>query len=219
MDEGNKKDADMMGRRDVLKVISTVPAALVPRGSAVAKNGVKEVSSSNVTAPSQGAAPAGYHPQILTPREYKTVRVLSDWIVPADERSPSASQAGVPEFMDEWFNFQKGDWLSEIRGGLMWLDIECNHHYGHDFVDCATNDQKKILDRIAHPETAAPDDANAVAFFSRLRDLVLAGFYSSEVGVKDLPYLGNQMVAQWEGCPADVMARIEENQKKLGLSQ
>ena len=218
MGEEMKKGDGLMKRRDMLKVISTVPAAaLVPLGSALAEEQVEKTPSPSATAPKQETALRPYKLQILTEHEYKTIRVLSDWIVPADARSGSATQAGVPEFIDDWLNFWRGNMLSEIQGGLIWLDIQCHHHYVHDFVDCSAEEQKKMLDRIAYPKTAALDDANEVAFFNRLRGLVLGGFYSSEMGVKDLPYLGNQMVADWEGCPADVMAKLQENEKKLGL--
>jgi len=50
-----------------------------------------------------------------------------------------------------------------------------------------------------------------VAFFNQLRGLVVSGFFSSETGVKDLPYLGNTMVAEWKGCPPEAL-------KKLGLT-
>ena len=77
--------------------------------------------------------------------------------------------------------------------------------------------QKQILDRIAYPKKFAPDDANAVAFFDNLRDLVAAGFLSSKTGVKDLPYLGNQMVAEWTGCPPQVAETIQRNLEKRGV--
>src|SRR5487761_870800 len=78
----------------------------------------------------------------------------------------------------------------------------------------------------AWPGTAAPGDAHAVEFFSRLRDLVLGGFYSSPMGVKDLPYLGNKMIPVWTGgAPAEVLARLgvtdeeAENQRWLRQRQ
>ena len=217
MRKNDPSDRGRMKRRDMLKVISAVPAALAPLGAVAAQERTKRVPSPAAAHPKQEVAARPYRLEILNEREYKTIQVLSDWIIPADERSGSATDAGVPEFIDDWLNFWRGNMLAEIQGGLMWLDIECNHHYGHDFADCAPADQKKILDRIAYPKTAALDDANAVAFFDELRDLVLGGFYSSEMGVKDLPYLGNKMVAHWEGCPPEVLEKIRENEAKLGL--
>ena len=75
-------------------------------------------------------------------------------------------------------------------------------------MDCSEAQQKQILDRIAYPKTAAPEDGAGVAFFNHLRGLVVSGFFSSKMGVKDLPYLGNQMLSSWEGCPASVLAKL-----------
>ncbi len=207
--EGNLK------RRDMLKAITAVPAAaLIPLGSAAAAEGQKS------RAPAEARTAGGYRLQVLTPHEYETVKVLSDWIIPADERSGSASQAGVPQVIDDYINFKGGDLLAEIRGGLMWLDVECKHQFGHVFIGCSQPDQKKILDRIAYPDKASPEDANYVEFFNQFRALVVGGFFSSEMGVKDLPYLGNKVVADWEGCPANVLAQINKNlaHKNIGLT-
>ena len=209
----NDKSEGTLGRRDMLKVFSAVPAALIPAGSAAA-------AVPKAYAKPAAKAASGYQRKTFTDHEWETVKVLCDLIIPADERTGSATQAGVPEFMDDWLDFKGGDLRAEIRGGLMWLDHECNRQFGHDFVRCAPAERKKILDRIAYPGKAAPENSNYVAFFNALRDLVVGGFYSSEMGVKDLPYLGNKMVADWEGCPSNVLAQIEENLKarQVGLS-
>jgi len=195
-----------LNRRDLLKVIgAAVPGALMtPAG--VAAESMKMPTPSGV-APAEGQV-AVPKLQALTEHEWKTVRLVSDLILPADERSGSASEAGVPEFIDDWLAFRGGDLLAEIRGGLTWLDLECNRLFQHDFVDCPVDQQKQILDRIAYPKKGAPQDSNAVAFFNQLRDLVVNGFYSSKEGIKDLPYLGNQMVAEWKGCPPEVLAKL-----------
>ncbi len=206
---GPEKGQGGIGRRELLKVISTVPAALVPLAA--------ETDQKVRRYPNPGATPkhaTAYRRQVLDEHEWKTIGVLSDLIIPADERSGSATRAGVPEFIDDWLAFQRGNLLAEIRGGLTWLDIECQRLFHHDFVDCSAAQQKQILDRIAYPGKAAPEDANAVAFFNHLRDLVVGGFFSSEMGVKDLPYLGNTMVADWQGCPANVLEKIQENEQK-----
>jgi len=134
--------------------------------------------------------------------------ILSDLILPADERSCSASEAGVPEFIDSWLHVRQGNLVDEIRGGLTWLDMAANRSFQYDFADCSTKRQKQILDRIAYPAKAAPEDASAVVFFNQLRDLVLSGFYTSRPGMRDLPYVGNQPQQKWTGCPAAVKARL-----------
>ena len=211
-----------LGRRDMLKVLGAVPAAaLVPLAPAKAELPRPKPAD---PAGQATAASTAYQTKVLDPHEWKTIRVLSDIIIPADDRSGSATQAGVPEFVDDWLGFKEQiagsseerdvrgrSLLAQIRGGIIWLDAECNQQFSHDFVDCAWAQQKQILDRIAYPKEAAPEDAAGVTFFNHLRDLVVSGFFSSEMGVKDLPYLGNQMVSEWNGCPPNVLARLELN--------
>jgi gluconate 2-dehydrogenase gamma chain len=191
-------------RRDILKLMTSMPAAalvsIAPFASGVAN-----------AAPQQTSAAEGQrsdHPKALSAQEWKMVRILSDLIIPADDRSGSATQAGVPEFIDDWLNLKRGNLLDQIRGGLTWLDMQCNRSFSHDFAECSTARQKQMLDRIAYPEKAAPEDASAVAFFNTLRDLVVSGFFTSQAGIRDLPYVGNEPQEKWDGCPDQVLARL-----------
>ena len=200
-----------MDRRDLLKVLSTVPAAaaLLPSGAARAA----EMSMPHAAATqAAGKASGPYQPATFSAHEYKTVQVLSDIIVPADQRSGSATQAGVPEFLDGWLGSQGG--LDTIRGGITWLDLQSSRAFGHDFVDASDSERKQLLDRIAYPKTAAPEDAAGVVFFNRMRSLVLGGFYTSKVGIQDLPYMGNQMLSEWNGCPSNVLAKLGVSYEK-----
>lgn len=197
-------------RRDLLKVITSVPAAaLIPLTPALAEKAGVTPKPSLTGAPSGAGQAAGiYQRKVLNEHEWKMIQVLSDIIIPADENSGSATQAGVPEFIDDWLDFKGGTLLAEIRGGLTWLDMMCNRQFGRNFVDCSEAQQKQTLDRVAYPKKAVPEDAAGVAFFNRLRDLVVSGFFSSKMGVKDLPYLGNQMVPEWKGCPLEVLEKL-----------
>jgi len=191
-------------RRDILKLMTSMPAAalvaVAPFASEVAKATPQQ-------SPAQ-KAPASDHPKALNPHEWKTIRILSDLIIPADQRSGSATQAGVPEFIDDWLDLKRGDLLAEIRGGLTWLDMQCNRSFKYDFADCPAARQKQMLDRIAYPEKAAPEDASAVAFFNTLRDLVVSGFFTSQAGIRDLPYIGNEPQPEWKGCPSPVLVKL-----------
>ena len=215
--DDTEKNRSSFSRREVLKAITAVPAAaMIPLSPALVEAGQKKAAAKAAAAVA-GQATA-YQPKILNAHEYQTVRVLSDWIIPADERTGSATQAGVPEFIDDWLEFTssmsrpvgtgQGRLLSEVRGGLLWLDMECSRLFSHDFIECSEAQQKQVLDRIAYPKRAAPEDANAAAFFTQLRDLVVSGFYSSKMGVEDLQYMGNTMVPDWQGCPPEVLARL-----------
>lgn len=197
-------------RRDLLKILTSVPAAALVSATPFASRSAEAM-------PQQSAVQEGsahIHPRVLDPHEWKTIRVLSDLIIPADQQSGSASQAGVPEFIDDWLELMQGDLLSEIRGGLTWLDMECNRSFGNDFVDCPAAQQEQILDRIAFPEKAAPEDKSAAFFFSSLRDLVVSGFFTSKMGIKDLPYVGNEPQSAWEGCPTPVLAKLGISKEK-----
>jgi len=170
-------------------------------------------------APAPAAKPApAYQRKVFDDHQWKAVRVLCDLVLPADVRSVSATAAGVPEFIDDWLDFRRqqdgSDMLSaQIQGGLAWLDTESRRLFQKDFADAGEAQQKQILDRIAWPAKAAPEDRRGVAFFNRFRDLTVSGFYTSKVGVADLPYLGNKAVAEWKGCDPKVWAVIEERMK------
>ncbi|HEU5154904.1 MAG TPA: gluconate 2-dehydrogenase subunit 3 family protein [Gemmatimonadales bacterium] len=148
-----------------------------------------------------------YSPVFFTPHEWQTVRILVDLIIPKDERSGSATDAGVPEFMDFILNDQ-ADMQDPMRGGLAWLDNECRDRFGRTFVDCGDAQRAGVLDDIAWPEKARPERSNGVEFFSQMRDLTASGFFSSKMGVEDLQYLGNRVVAEWTGCPPEALARL-----------
>ena len=169
--------------------------------------------------PAQAQAPAApYQRKVFDDRQWRTVRVLCDLIIPADERSGSATQAGVPEFIDDWLDFRKredgnDDLAAHILGGLAWLDRESLRLFEKGFADAAPDQQTRILDRIAWPERAAPADHHGVAFFNKFRDLTANGFFSSQMGIADLPYLGNTAVTAWKGCDPAVWAKIEERMK------
>jgi hypothetical protein len=164
------------------------------------------------------AAAGTYQRKTFDEREWRTVHVLCDLIIPADERSGSAAQAGVPEFIDDWLDFRKredgnSNFGAQILGGLAWLDRESQRLFQTGFADSSPERQNQILDRIAWPARAAAEDRPWAAFFSRFRDLTVSGFASSKMGVADLPYLGNRAIAEWKGCDPKVWAIIEERMK------
>lgn len=206
---GQEKQAGI-DRRDLLKALSVVPAAALIPAAAAKAAGKSMPGMVTPTAAAPASAPGPYQPKTFDPHQYKTIVVLSDIIVPADERSGSATQAGVPEFIDDFLGFEGGNQLDAIRGGITWLDLESNRAFGHDFIDASEAEKKQLLDRIAYPKTAAPEDAAGVVFFNAMRNAVLGAFYSSKMGVQDLPYLGNKVLAEWDGCPENVLAKLRE---------
>ncbi len=141
--------------------------------------------------------------KFFTDHEMATITILADIIIPKDEISGSASDAKVPDFIE----FIVKDMPSHqvpMKGGLRWLDMQCLKQYEKTFKDCTALQQTELVDQIAYPKKATPDMSQGVQFFRLMRDLTASGFYTSEIGVKDLGYAGNKP-NQWNGVPDDVL--------------
>lgn len=139
----------------------------------------------------------------FTPEEMATITVLGDIIIPKDEHSGSASDAKVPEFIEFIVKDMPAHQIP-MRGGLRWLDVQCLNRYGKAFKDSSHQQQMEMVDEIAWPKKAKPEMAQGVAFFNLMRNLVSTGFFTSQMGVKDLGYVGN-VPNQWNGVPDDVL--------------
>ena len=196
----DKERQGSLNRRDLLKAAVAAPtAALIQLAPGVA------APSSLIPA---GTNSGEYEPRVFNPHQWRTFKVLSDLILPAEGESGSATEAGVPAFVDDWLNLHEDLIRTEVLGGLAWIDVECNRQFHHDFVDCSVAQRKQILDRIAYPAKANPEDSGAVASFNHIRDLVLGGYYSSKMGITELQYQGNKMLESWDGCPESATARL-----------
>jgi gluconate 2-dehydrogenase gamma chain len=139
----------------------------------------------------------------FTAHEMATITVLGDIIIPKDDRSGSASDAGVPEFI-EFIVKDMPDHQLPMRGGLRWMDVQSLNRYGKPFKDCPKQQQLELVDEIAYPAKAKPEMQQGVAFFNRMRSLVASGFFSSKMGIEDLGYVGNQP-NKWEGVPSEII--------------
>jgi gluconate 2-dehydrogenase gamma chain len=135
--------------------------------------------------------------------EMKTISILTDIIIPKDGTSGSATDAKVPDFI-EFIVKDMPRHQTPMRGGLKWLDIHCLKRFNADFASCSSSQQIEMVDDIAYPEKAKPELQQGVAFFNLMRDLTACGFFTSEIGIKDLGYAGNKP-NQWDGVPQDVL--------------
>ena len=141
--------------------------------------------------------------KFFTDHEMATITILCDIIIPRDEVSGSASDAKVPEFI-EFIVKDMPNNQTPMRGGLRWLDMQCLKRYDKSFRDCNTKEQMEMVDEIAWPQKAKPEMGQGVSFFNLMRNLTASGFYTSEIGVKDIGYKGN-VPNQWNGVPDDVL--------------
>jgi gluconate 2-dehydrogenase gamma chain len=195
-----------MNRRELLRLVASAPVAGFVWTEAEARH------AHELAQAAQRAAIAGapFTPKFFTKHEYETVRLLVDLIIPRDERSGSATDAGVPEFMD-FIMIDQPVRQTAMRGGLAWLDLECQKRFDKTFLDCQATERTAVLDDIAWPQRARPEASHGVAFFNSFRDLTAAGFWTTKMGIEDLQYMGNKFVKEWTGCPQEAL-------KKLGVS-
>jgi hypothetical protein len=199
-----------INRREALASLLAIPAgvALSPdvldRASAHA-HAARAAEDGDGTATTQQA----YVPKQFTPDEWRLVRLLVNYVIPRDARSGSATDAGVPQFMDFMLGESAGirTWM---KNGLGWMNAECRKRFDRGFVSCTDAQRREVLDAIAYPKRAAAEMKPGVDFFNSFRNLTASGFFSSRIGIADLGYVGNRPVAKWEGTPPEVA-------RKLGL--
>lgn len=147
--------------------------------------------------------------------ELATITVLADIIIPRDEISGSASDAKVTDFID-FIVREKTEHQVPLRGGLRWLDMQSLHRFGKTFRETDGKQQIEIVDEIAYPKKVKPEMKQGASFFSLMRNLTATGFYTSEIGVKDVGYKGN-VPNQWNGVPDDVLKQysLSYSEKEL----
>jgi gluconate 2-dehydrogenase subunit 3-like protein len=198
--------SDPVSRRAALELIAGAPLAAALVWTSVEARQAHEQSE---RARAQAGPGVGFKPKFFTAHEYATVSILVDLLIPRDDRSGSAADAGVPEFMDFMMLDQPRRQVA-MRGGLALLDRLSVERFGRRISSATDAERRQLLDEIAYTTNGDPGLGHAVAFFSSFRDLTASGFWSSRIGVADLQYQGNVFVAEWNGCPDAVI-------RKLGL--
>ena len=213
-----------MDRRTSIKWMLSASAAMPITGVLARDTESRKNATLATTAKGYGTDPKlidAYRPGQLWPltftaQQRKTAKALSDLIIPADENSPSASDVGVVDFLDEWvsapYERQHED-RKVVLDGFAWLDLESAARFGakKSFVDLEPAQQSAICDDICYLPDAKPKFTDAAKFFARYRDLTAGGFYTTPQGRKDLRYVGNVPLPRFDGPPIEVL-------KKVGLA-
>lgn len=201
-----------LNRRDALRLLGVAPLAgmLEWKAPAVQRTAklVADLHEGDVDANA-----ADYAPKFFNAHEWKTVRMLADIIIPRDERSGSATDAKAPEFIDFMLMDKETSENSKVsmRGGLAWLDLEMIKRFGTNFISSSDAQRKQVLDDIAYPKKATAAMRPGAQWFDRFRNNVGSAFFSSQMGWKDLQYIGNVFNPGWNGCPPEAT-------RKLGVS-
>ena len=196
---------EKLNRRKALQVLGAAPVLTgIAWTEAEAQQAHQHAQQARRSA---AGAKAAYKPKYFTPHEYATVTAFANLIIPKDERSGNASDAGVPEFIDFMMVDQPQRQLL-MRGGVRWVDSECRKRYGQPFVKCTPAQQGEMCDALAYPAKARPEHSHGVRFFSAMRDLTATGFFTSKIGIADLDYKGNTFVLTWTGAPKNALDHL-----------
>jgi gluconate 2-dehydrogenase gamma chain len=184
-------------RRTVLEMLAKAAAASQFPGFSRWAFGQQHEHAANAT-PSPRAV--SYQPSYFSAPEYRTIDVLTGLIIPQDE-SPGAQEAGVSEFIDFLAAHGEKEIQQPMRNGLKWLDSTAKKGYGTSFTSLFPEQQIEILRRAAYRDSAAPGDGEGQAFFRLIRRYTVMGYYTSQVGLKELDYPGLRLYSQSPACP------------------
>lgn len=187
-----------ISRRDILKSLATTAVT----GSVLRVIPLEAAEYAHRMVQAEKAASESYTPKFFTAHAYKTLQSLCNTIIPSDAESKGAVEAGAPEFID-LLTSENSEYQVSLGGGLMWLDNTCIDRYEKLYLDCTAEQQKEILDQIAYRKNAKHDPSlgQGVEFFAFLRKLTADGFFTSEIGISYLGYIGNTYVQEFPGCP------------------
>jgi gluconate 2-dehydrogenase gamma chain len=192
---------DLVSRRAVLKSLTAGAVA----GSVLRVIPLQAAKYTHhlIATEKSAAVDGSYTPKFFSSRDFKTLQVLCETILPADADCGGAIEAGAPEFIDLVTSENTG-YQAQLGPGIRWLDATCTSHYGQPYTDCAPQQQTEVLDRIAYRKNAGQNEelTSAVEFFSLLRNLTADGFFTSKIGIKYLGYKGNTYLEEFPGCPA-----------------
>jgi hypothetical protein len=191
--------SESISRRDILRTLAVGAAGSVLQViPAEAAEYIHQVVHKEKTASPTGS----YTPKYFSLPQYAALVALCDMIIPKDEKSGGAVEAGAPEFID-LLTSENEKYQLKLGGGIFWLDNYCTDHYGKVFLDCPRERKKEVLDLIAFRKNAKQDPSlgQGVSFFSFLRNLTCDGYYTSKIGIADLHYMGNTSLREFPGCP------------------
>lgn len=205
-------DEKKLSRRAALKVLGVAPLGAVALTQQPTPQQQPREGHQQPNQPTRDTKQVVSTPKrrFFTAKEMRTVRVLADDIIPRDAKSGSATDAGVPDFID--FNLSVEETTNDtriaFRGGLQWINKESRKRFGTDYASATSAQRHQILDDISWPNQPKPEFSHGMSFFVRFRDMVAAGFFSSPLGYKDLQYIGHTFVPVWNGCPPEALRKL-----------
>ena len=143
--------------------------------------------------------PAVYRPVFFTAPEYAIVDHLTDLIIPTDD-TPGARDAGVSEFVDLMVS-RDPELQRNFRTGLSWLNTHSNEKWGNAFLGLSPDQQNALLEALAYKQKFRTGEEEGRKFFELVRTYTVMGFYTSEVGLKELDFPGLKFYGESPSCP------------------
>ena len=178
-----------MERRDLFRILG---ATLVTAESAPAQHHTRSASAA-------GKVAAGYKPRAFSEAEYATMGALCEVVVPTDEHSPGALEAGVPYFIDTTLLYAPPASIAVWRRGLDAVEQESKRHWSRAFLALTATEKVELVTEMARNEASPQNELER--FFVLLKSQTLNAYYLSEVGrTNELGYRGNQAVKEFPGC-------------------
>ena len=151
-------------------------------------------------ATSAQAAAAPFVPKALTPAQLESVATLAELIIPTTN-TPGARAALVDRFVDNLMaNAQPAD-KDRFLTGLAWMDTRSTALYGKAFTSATPEQQTELLTKLAAPSGQAAEDAPGVPFFTAMKGMTIAGYYTTKIGLEqELGDNGQLFSMVFEGC-------------------
>ncbi|HYM79359.1 MAG TPA: gluconate 2-dehydrogenase subunit 3 family protein [Candidatus Dormibacteraeota bacterium] len=181
-------------RREVLRILGTAAAAAQFPG--FSKWGFACGHLGNAALQIK---PATYTPQFFSAAEYAVVERLADMIIPSDG-TPGAKDAGVAEFID-FMVANDPEPQYAFRMGLGWLNAHCERNVGKKFLELTPEQQTSLLEPLGFKAKARPSEEDGRKFFALMREFTVIGFYTSEIGFKELDNPALKFYSESPECP------------------
>jgi hypothetical protein len=127
------------------------------------------------------------------------VERLAEIIIPSDG-TPGAKEAGVAEFVD-FMVASDPEVQYGFRMGLAWLNAHAEQTDGKRFVELTPEQQSSLLEPLGFKDKARPGEETGRHFFRMMREYTVTGFYTSEIGYKELDNPALKFYAESPECP------------------
>ncbi|MVM41465.1 gluconate 2-dehydrogenase subunit 3 family protein [Spirosoma sp. HMF3257] len=129
-----------------------------------------------------------WQPEFLTTNQANTVAEITETILPKT-KTPGAKELGVPQFVDKMLkDLLSEDEQKDFLAGLDTFEKACKEANGKSFVDCTPEQRTDFLLKQDKEAAKLPPSVWGIrlaapgptAFFRRLKELTLLGYYTSE---------------------------------------